>query len=77
MTEFIDFFWIILALYISFIARTYAFFLDYTFQTFPKPPLPIGYNILKKDLHILVSSVILYLIILEDCWLLIWPVLYC
>ena len=46
MTEFIDFFWIIFALYIYFIAKISFVFLFSTFQTFPKPPFPIGYNTL-------------------------------
>lgn len=53
MTELIDFFWIIFALYIYFIASISLFFLFSTFQTLPNPPFPIGYKILKQTLFIL------------------------
>lgn len=42
ITELIDFLRIILALYISFMAKIWRVFLNYTFHTFPKPPLPMG-----------------------------------
>lgn len=53
MTDYTDFFDMILALAISFIANYSLSFLLSTLQTLPKPPLPIAYNIVKLDLLIL------------------------
>lgn len=47
MTEVTDFLLITFTLLISFIAKICLVFLCYTFHTFPKPPLPMGYSTLN------------------------------
>lgn len=47
MTEVTDFLLMTFTLLIYFIAKICLVFLCYTFHTFPKPPLPMGYSTLN------------------------------
>lgn len=64
MTEFTDFLLMIFDFCISFIAYIYCVFFIFTFQTFPKPPLPTGY-ITSNDCFESCTSSFIYFGILD------------